>query len=143
MKLKNQKGFTLIELMVVIVIIGILAAVAIPKMFGMSAKAKASEVAPSAAGWERIQAAYIIETSNVGNWTSLGFADPTSSSKTFSYSDNTTSNTSSVFNATPVADLNSTCTTADTWTSTMSNTLGSDATRATPAGCEALTPSFN
>jgi prepilin-type N-terminal cleavage/methylation domain-containing protein len=39
----NKKGFTLVELMVVIVIIGILAAVAIPKFSVASDKAKASE----------------------------------------------------------------------------------------------------
>jgi type IV pilus assembly protein PilA len=39
----NKKGFTLVELMVVIVIIGVLAAVAIPKMMAATNKAKASE----------------------------------------------------------------------------------------------------
>jgi|WetSurMetagenome_2_1015567.scaffolds.fasta_scaffold00025_78 prepilin-type N-terminal cleavage/methylation domain-containing protein len=41
--LQKTKGFTLVELMVVIVIIGILAAVAIPKFLDASQKAKASE----------------------------------------------------------------------------------------------------
>jgi type IV pilus assembly protein PilA len=73
----KQKGFTLIELMVVIVIIGILAGVAIPKMFGMSAKAKASEVAPAVSTFERLQQAYVTEAATVGtNLTVIGWKDP-------------------------------------------------------------------
>jgi len=41
--IRKQSGFTLIELMVVVVIVGILAALAIPRFFGATTRTKQSE----------------------------------------------------------------------------------------------------
>jgi type IV pilus assembly protein PilA len=60
-KLTNQKGFTLIELMIIVAIIGILAAIAIPNFMNYQCKAKQSEAKSNLGTIRTMQEAYYAE----------------------------------------------------------------------------------
>jgi len=54
----NRKGFTLVELMIVVAIIGILAAIAIPNFVAMQYRAKRAEVPANVDGIKTAELAY-------------------------------------------------------------------------------------
>jgi type IV pilus assembly protein PilA len=79
LKMRDRKGFTLIELMIVVAIIGILAAIAIPNFLKFQAKSKQSEAKTN------LKAIYTAETGYYGenntyntfdkvNWAPVGTA---------------------------------------------------------------------
>lgn len=71
----NKKGFTLIELMIVVAIIGILAAIAIPNFLNYQCKSKQSEAKQSLGTISKNQEAYLSENDRYAeSMDSLGFA---------------------------------------------------------------------
>ena len=74
--MSKRNGFTLIEIMVVVVIMGVLAAVGVPKLFGVIAKAKAAEVPVAAGTYISLQNTYLHENNAVGSWQNIGYGAP-------------------------------------------------------------------
>jgi type IV pilus assembly protein PilA len=72
--LKGKKGFTLIELMIVVAIIGILAAIAIPNFLRFQAKSKQSEAKTNLGGIFTAEISYFGEHNFFGNFGEIAWA---------------------------------------------------------------------
>ena len=94
--MKNElkdNGFTLIELLLVITILGILAAIAIPKLFPQSEKARVAEAVGILSAIRQGEEAYYLahgnyiaaNTSSDPQWDPLGMVNPNLNSRYFDY----------------------------------------------------------
>lgn len=136
----KQKGFTLIELMVVVVILGILAGIAVPKMFGLSDKSKVQEAPTALKTYETMQGAYIAEQSNTGTFASIGFNVP--NSVYFEYVDDFATATGAGASAKLKADKNiGACPATSTWSVCVPNhATAAVMRRSSNAECIKLSP---
>jgi type IV pilus assembly protein PilA len=121
--LKNKKGFTLIELMIVVAIIGILAAIAIPNFMSYQCKAKQAEAKSILGNMRVLQEAYFAEYSTYASTTALlGFRTP-KGDPIYTYSINSADANGFEAQATGTPDGSTT----DTWTMDQDSTLTNSA----------------
>jgi type IV pilus assembly protein PilA len=85
LNLRGQKGFTLIELMIVVAIIGILAAIAIPNFLRYQAKSRQAEARTNLGGIFVAETSFFGEQSRFGGLSEIGFALAGAASNRYTY----------------------------------------------------------
>ena len=119
----NKKGFTLVELMIVVVIIGILASIAIPKFSHLIGKTKTSEAKEILGHIIQLEKTYYFTNEQYVDFAAgndcveIGFAQPEQSRFTYSFTD-------SIATAAESVDVNNDGDTTDGLTLSVTNNQG-------------------
>ena len=88
---RSEKGFTLVELMIVVVIIGILASIAIPKFSSLIGKTKVTEAKTNLRSIINLEQSYYMANSayigfiDDADAPAIGFTQPSEASTRFNY----------------------------------------------------------
>lgn len=85
----TRRGFTLIELMIVVAIVAILAAVAIPNFLRYQAKSRQSEARANLGGIFVAETAYYSEHATYGLLSEVGFVSSYAAARIYTYTDGT------------------------------------------------------